>query len=74
MEQKARLQSENKKNEIAENDDVEQDINKLHKERVREGEGEREKREEEEEEKRLQKCNCASDGALLSRTSLFSTQ
>ena len=33
MEQKARLQSENKKNEIAENDDVEQDINKLHKER-----------------------------------------
>ena len=39
MEQKARLQSENKKNEIAENDDVEQDINKLHKERVREGEG-----------------------------------
>ena len=48
MEQKARLQSENKKNEIAENDDVEQDINKLHKERVREGEGEREKREEEE--------------------------
>ena len=53
MEHKARLQSENKKNEFAENDDVEQDINKLHKERVREGEGEREKREEEEEEKRL---------------------
>ena len=50
MEQKARLQSENKKNEIAENDDVEQDINKLHKERVREGGGGgREKREEEEE-------------------------
>ena len=44
MEQKARLQSENKKNEIAENDDVEQDINKLHKERGRERRGKKKKK------------------------------
>ena len=64
MEQKARLQSENKKNEIAENDDVEQDINKLHKERVREGEGEREE-EGRRRRKKTPKCNCASEALSL---------
>ena len=64
MEQKARLQSENKKKEITENDDVEQDINKLHKERVRD-EGEAPRGWEREEGRKKKDSTSASEALSL---------